>query len=83
MSVQKNLKMGAQLCRLRGRAGYSMRKFATLVGVSYMSVYLYEHDKQIPSVATARRMAEVLGVTVDKLLQEEEPEHASVGGLII
>lgn len=43
------------------------RQLADLAGVSRQMVYQYERRGAVPALAVARRLAEVLGVSVDRL----------------
>lgn len=50
-----------QLRELRRRRGLSMEQAARLLGVSYTTVYHWEHGKAVPSAASRARMERLLG----------------------
>lgn len=58
----------ARLKELRQESGLTIEAFANEVGVSKSSVGYYENQNRLPDLATAARMAEVLGVTTDYLV---------------
>lgn len=58
----------ARLKKLRQECGLTIEEFANEVGVSKSSIGYYENQNRLPDIATAARMAEVLGVTADYLV---------------
>ena len=56
-----------KLAQLRHEAGHTQRSLAEKVGVSAITVYRWEKGRQLPSIEDARRIAEVLGCSVDGL----------------
>lgn len=58
----------ARLKELRQESGLTIEAFANEVGVSKSSVGYYENQNRLPDLATAARMADVLGVTTDYLV---------------
>lgn len=56
-----------RVAELRRRRGWSQRELARRVGVSRAGLGAIETGEVVPSVATALRLAEVLGCTVEEL----------------
>lgn len=53
---------------LRERNNMSMTELARRVGVQHPAVYKWEHGKSDPSMETARKLADVFGVSLDYLM---------------
>lgn len=64
--------------RKRLDARLSMRELGAAVGVSTRSIASYEIEGVEPSLRTAKRIAQVLGCTVDDLVAEDEQPEAIV-----
>ena len=56
------------LVSLRKREGFSQSKLAELIGVSFMTIRRWESGEVIPRIDEVKRLAEILHVTVDELL---------------
>lgn len=67
-----------RLAELRRRRGWSQAELARRVGVSRAGIGAIETGAAVPSVATALRLAAVLGSTVEELFGEPAPRW--VGG---
>ncbi len=61
-------RMGARIAWARERAGMNKNQFARELGTSWQHVDHWEKGRTEPSVASMRRIAEVLGVSIDFLL---------------
>lgn len=55
--------LGSMLGAARLRAGFRLREFARLVGLSHVYVIHLEAGVRCPSVTVARRLAEALALT--------------------
>lgn len=55
--------------RLRNNAGYTQVELAERIGISQGSLSAYESGKDIPSVNTLIRMADVFKCTLDELVE--------------
>ena len=67
------------LRKLRKMRGMTMKELGLRVGVSEASISFYETGKQFPGVETLRKIADVLGVSVDALLgRDMESDPSSV-----
>ena len=64
---------GNRLYELRKKAGLSQALLGKAVGVSNKAVSKWESGKAKPGVDVIRRLSDVLGVSVDELLDEQEP----------
>ena len=58
---------------LRTGRGWTQQELAARLGISASAVGMYEQGRRQPDTQTLRRMAQVFGVTVDALLEEETP----------
>lgn len=65
---------------LRKKKNLSQAGFAEQVGVSRDTIGKYERNDIIPSVETAKKMADVLGISLDYLAGEDvaEPRETSI-----
>ena len=71
--MQENT-FSSRLCQLRKAAVLSQSQLGELVGVSNKAVSKWEGGKAQPSLDMARRLADVLGVTMDELFHEASNE---------
>lgn len=62
------VRTGMRMQRLRIERGVSMAQMAREVGVSRQMMWNYERGLSAMAAHRARRIAEILGVTVDELL---------------
>lgn len=60
--------VGERIAWARERAGMNKNQFARELGTSWQHVDHWERGRTEPSLASMRRIAEVLGVSVDFLL---------------
>ncbi len=65
---------GNRLYRLRKKAGLSQAELGAKLGLSNKAVSKWESGKAKPGVDTVHRLADILGVSVDDLLQTETSE---------
>ena len=65
---------GNHLYRLRKKAGLSQAELGAKLGLSNKAVSKWESGKAKPGVDTVHRLADILGVSVDDLLQTESSE---------
>lgn len=63
---------GERLERLRRAAGYSLREFATEIGISHRMVVYYEKHAEHPPTHILPQLAKTLGVSTDQLLGVEK-----------
>ncbi len=66
---------GAKLILLRKQKSLSQGDVAEAVGVSRDAISKYERDEITPSVENAKKIAYVLGVSIDFLVNEEAKEE--------
>jgi transcriptional regulator with XRE-family HTH domain len=64
---------------LREKKGWSVRALAKRAGMSYTYVSNVENGKVDPSLSALKRLAEALGVTVSKLVQEPRTKTRRLG----
>lgn len=62
---------------IRKRAGLTQERLAEKVGITQSAVAAHEAGTSGMSLATARKYAEALGITVDDLIREEPEARAS------
>lgn len=60
------------LCERRKKLKLSQEELARKSGVSRASIARYETNEQSPTLATAQRLAEALGCTIDDLFGNEK-----------
>lgn len=65
----KNQTLGAMIAALRKEKGMTQLDLAQQLGVTDKAVSKWERDLSCPDVNSLPKLAEVLGVTVDELMQ--------------
>ncbi len=70
--------LGEKIRQARGNCGLSQRQLADKLAVSRSAIAKWETDKGLPDVGNLKILARLLGVSVDHLLDEEEPVQGSV-----
>lgn len=65
----KNETLGAMIASLRKSKGMTQLDLAQQLGVTDKAVSKWERDLSCPDVGSLPKLAEVLGVTVDELMQ--------------
>lgn len=68
--------IGARVRMLRKRRGLSQKQLSEKVGVHYTHISRYERGQSRPSADGLKRLANVLGVSVDYLLEGTKEEAA-------
>lgn len=63
---------GKKIALLRKDLGLNQRELANSLNTSVSVISRYERDEMVPSVDTAKKIAEILGSTVGYLLGETE-----------
>lgn len=63
---------GEKLKEARKEAGLSQEQFAEKMSVSRSAIAKWESDKGMPDITNLKRMARLLGVSLDHLLDEDE-----------
>lgn len=78
--------LGRKIAQLRKEKGMTQLELAGLMGVTDKAVSKWERDLSYPDITTLPRLAEVLGVSVDELLQCEgslsSPPTQEEGGVV-
>lgn len=64
------MKIGKTISDLRDNKGWSQYDLAKNSDVSKVMIGKYERDEATPSIQAAKRMADALGVTLDRLVGE-------------
>ena len=78
---------GATISALRKEKGMTQLELARQMGVTDKAVSKWERNLSFPDVASLPKLAEVLGTSVDELLEvktaaQEEPEPSKVSALV-
>lgn len=68
--------LGEKITKLRKEKKLSQIDIANAIGVSRDAISKYERGDIVPSVDNAKKMANVLGVSLDYLVSEEEQQEA-------
>jgi len=61
----------SRLWAIREQLGWTREQLATESGLSYQSVFGYEHGHRVPSRASVLRLAAALGVSPRELVDED------------
>ena len=69
---------GAILKSLRSEKGFSQEVFASKIGVHVTNLSKYERNLSIPSLEVAKRMAEVLEISLDRLAHGENKAQDTI-----
>jgi len=79
--------MGAVIAALRRSHGMTQLELAEKMGVTDKAVSKWERDLSCPDVASLPKLAEILGVSLDELMQADRPaggaERPSVPALAV
>ena len=70
----QDFEFGNHLYQLRKKAGLSQSQLGEKVGVSNKAVSKWENGRNMPGLDIVRRVADILGVSVDDLLSSASPE---------
>ena len=62
----------------REKVGLSQKELADKVGVQENTVWRWENGKSIPSLATAKKISEILNTTERELLNGPKKEHIEI-----
>ena len=65
-----DMKTGKIIAQLRDQKGWSQNELASKAGVSHVMIGKYERGDAIPSLEVAKKIADVLQVTLDYLVGE-------------
>ncbi len=68
--------LGEKITKLRKEKKLSQLDIASTIGVSRDAISKYERGDIVPSVENAKRIADVLDVSLDYLVSEEEKQEA-------
>lgn len=60
--------IGKSIEKCRESKGISRKKLTELSGVTYLTLYYWEHDKATPRIDLLICIADVLGITLDELV---------------
>ena len=71
-------RLSQKLQELRKREGFSQSKLADLVGVSFMTIRRWESGEVIPRLDEIKRLADVLHITVDELLNDSNNDKVEL-----
>ncbi len=64
--------LGALITELRKEKGMTQAQLAEQMGVTDKAVSKWERDLSCPDISSVPKLAEILGVTVDQLMQGEK-----------
>ncbi len=69
---------GAILKSLRNEKGFSQDAFASKIGIHVTNLSKYERNLSIPSLEVAKRMADVLEISLDRLAHGENKAQETI-----
>lgn len=72
MAMEKQT-MGMTIASLRREQGMTQAELAAKMGVTDKAVSKWERDLSCPDIKSLPKLAEILGISVDKLMQAEAP----------
>lgn len=78
----KKQTMGGVIAALRKEKGMTQLELAEQMGVTDKAVSKWERDLSCPDVASLPKLAQILGVTVDELMQSPAPEKKEGNPLV-
>lgn len=73
------MNFGEKLKTTRKEHGYSQEALAELLGISRQAVCKWENSQGYPEIDTLVSISQILGVSVDYLLKEEECKNETSG----
>ena len=76
------MQLGQKIVRLRKQKKLSQAEVAQAVGVSRDAISKYERGDIVPSVENAKKIAEVLDVSLDYLVSNEEKQTVIDNGML-
>ena len=68
------MRLGEKITRLKKLKNLSQLAFAEATGISRDAISKYERGDSIPSVDYAKRIADILGVSLDYLVSDSDKE---------
>lgn len=79
--------IGSMIAMLRKKKGMTQMELAEQMGVTDKAVSKWERDLSFPDVSSVPKLAELLGVSVDELIQaktgtQEKPAGGKVEGMV-
>ena len=69
---------GSILKNLRSKKGFSQEAFAKKIGVHVTNLSKYERNISIPSLEVAKRMSDILDVSLDRLVHGENKAQETI-----
>lgn len=72
-----NKSMGERISTLRREKGMTQKEIADILGITDKAVSKWERDIAFPDTATIPKLAEILGVSVEELLQAKAAPTAA------
>lgn len=66
------MSLGQKITKIRKEKKLSQVDVASFVGVSRDAISKYERDDIVPSVENAKKIAQILGVSLDYLVSEDD-----------
>jgi len=76
------MKLGQKITKIRKEKKLSQSDIAQAVGVSRDAISKYERGDIVPSVENAKKMADVLGISLDYLVSEDDVQEVIDNSMI-
>jgi transcriptional regulator with XRE-family HTH domain len=71
--------LGTMIAKLRKQQGMTQLELAEKMGVTDKAVSKWERDLSCPDINSIPKLAEILGVSVEELMQSKKEENAPAG----
>lgn len=75
-AMNEKMSLGSMIAELRKEKGLTQLELAEKMNVTDKAVSKWERDLSIPDAASMPRLAEILGITVDDLMNGRKPKKA-------
>lgn len=73
--------LGTMIAELRKEKGLTQLELANMMNVTDKAVSKWERDLSCPDISSIPRLAEILGVSVDELMQSKAPQNGKKEGI--
>ena len=72
-----HMNLGKNIAELRKKSNLTQEELANMLGVSPQAVSKWENDAACPDISLLPKIAEIFGVTIDELMNEQGSIHSN------